>query len=124
MDRLAGDRPAPTPTPSEEPVIATPLCSKCGIRPRVNPTSSNTWCKQCREDSQRDWQEGKLARKQKAGFALGVRKTKELFANEFRRLGSGYFDGYEIARLIEQAPGPSFAEVEAEPEPVAPPSEA
>lgn len=66
------------------------------------------WCKACRKTYRAAYDDMQLSRKERAGFAAGVRQTKEILAAEFDRLGSGNFSGYEIAALILQAPGPTL----------------
>lgn len=82
----------------------TELCTKCGAtRDREGYPK---WCKACHKAYKDEREDLILAREEKKGFAAGVRQTKETLAAEFERLGSGSFDGYEIAGLIRQAPGP------------------
>jgi len=43
---------------------------------------------------------------ERKGFRAGVEAMRELLAKEFEQIGSGGFNGYEIANLIRQVPGP------------------
>lgn len=87
---------------------STTLCSKCGKNPRAEPNGTNPWCKECRAKYQREYQETKKEMAKGKGFAAGVAAMKECLAEEFDRLGSGMFSGYEVGYLIRQAPGPAM----------------
>jgi hypothetical protein len=86
------------------------MCSKCGKNPRADSSSTSPWCKECRTEYQRNYVAGLKKQNAEQSFARGVAATKRLLAQEFARLASGGFTGFEIANLIMQAPGPKFEE--------------
>lgn len=90
--------------------LASPsvMCSKCGERPRADATSTNPWCLECKAEYQREYVAKLKKQNAEQAFARGVAGMKKVLAAEFDRLGSGSFDGYEIAALIRNAPGPKF----------------
>ena len=47
---------------------------------------------------------------ERKGFQKGIQAMRELLISEFDKQASGSFEGYEIARLIAQAPGPKIEE--------------
>ncbi|HXI42315.1 MAG TPA: hypothetical protein VNH83_20195 [Bryobacteraceae bacterium] len=88
---------------------ASPLmCSKCEKNPRADQDSSNPWCLACRATYQRDYVKKIKSQTAEQAFARGVAATKALFAGEFSRLGIGQFTGFDVAALIQNAPGPKF----------------
>lgn len=86
-------------------------CSKCGERPRADQAGSNPWCLECRAEYQREYVAKMKKQTAEQSFARGVAATKRIFITEFMRLGIGQFSGFEVATLINRAPGPGFDEV-------------
>lgn len=84
------------------------LCSKCGVNPRADENGNNPWCKACRAEYQREYEQTRLARKERHGWALGVKAMRELLAAEFDRLGFSTFSAIEVRDLIRNAPGPTL----------------
>lgn len=85
-----------------------PLCTKCSERPRAAGDGNNPWCKECRAEYQRDYEQRRLAMKEKHGYALGVKDMRELLAAEFDRLGFSQFSAIEVRDLILRALGPKL----------------
>lgn len=80
--------------------MEVPACSKC--EEPLDTTGYPKWCKSCRAKHRREYEEVR----KKLTFGEGIAAMRELMADEFDRLGSGKFSGYECADLIRQAPGP------------------
>ena len=79
-------------------------CSKCsGV---LDTEGYPRWCNGCRTSYKRELSDLKMAKKEAAGFAAGVRACKDALADGFDDCGSGSFSGYEIAEMIRRAPGP------------------
>lgn len=80
-------------------------CSKCtGV---LDTDGSPKWCKSCRAKYQREYNELKVEKSEKAGWHKGVRAMRDCLAEQFGQLSGGSFDGAEVEALIMQAPGPS-----------------
>ena len=83
------------------------MCSKCGERPKAQ---SHEWCKECKSELQKRYDEDRHKMFQAKGYALGISEFREMLASEFERLGTGYFRGDECAALVRKATAPSMAE--------------
>lgn len=64
------------------------------------------WCSQCRADYNREYRGLRDQMQNGKGFAAGVTAMREVLVSEFMAQGSVGFSGYEVAILINQAPGP------------------
>lgn len=69
----------------------------------LDTEGSPKWCKKCRAKYQREYQALQPELAEKRGHARGVTALRTYLVGEFERLGSGTFNGYEIAELIRQA---------------------
>lgn len=86
-----------------------PICSKCGKNPRADLDGTNPWCKECRAAYHREYEAGRLARKEAKGFALGVQTMRVHLAEQFRqRVSFGSCTGIEAADWILQDAGPKM----------------
>lgn len=83
------------------------LCSKCADN-EVTGEGYPRWCNPCRASYKREYEATKTGRSEKKGFAAGVTAMRELLSSEFEKLGSGKFAAFEVARLIQNAPGPKM----------------
>jgi hypothetical protein len=85
------------------------MCSKEGCpNPRADADNSNPWCKEHRAEYQREYERTRLAKKERHGYAEGIRAMRELLASEFDQLGYSQFTAMECAILIRNAPGPKL----------------
>lgn len=93
-------------TPKETP-NSLDKCSQCKVND-LDTSGYPKWCKSCRARWQREQKvlKGNLAVMR--GYARGVREMRELLALKFSELGSGSFNGLEIAHLISAFAGPEF----------------
>lgn len=89
-----------------EPISSPVVCSKCGKE--LDTEGYPKWCRSCRTKYHGSYINMRTARGEQRGFTAGVEETKTILAQEFERLGSGSFSGYEIGKLIRQAPGPKI----------------
>lgn len=89
-----------------EPAVAADVCSKCSgpLDTEGNPQ----WCKRCRAEYQRAYQDSKVGRAEMKGFARGVSATKRILAEEFARMSPSSLPAIEAAKWIAGAPGPKF----------------
>ena len=80
-------------------------CTQCKAEPRAdqNPAATNRWCLKCRARYQRERTALGSQRCESEGFANGVRAFREMLIANFSRLGTGQFQGHEVAALIAQA---------------------
>ncbi len=74
------------------------------------PSANHPWCKACKAKYQREYEALKGGMATVRGFSRGVEALRDVLGSEFERLGSGSFNGYEIAHLIRQTPSPRYAE--------------
>lgn len=81
-------------------------CSKCNED--LDTEGTPKWCKSCRAKYQREYNATKEGKAEAAGYARGVREMKGVLCGEFARLAMGQFTGFEVAGLIDRAPGPKF----------------
>lgn len=58
----------------------------------------------------------RLGRQAAKGFVRGREAMRLMIAEEFGKLGAGYFTGSEVAGFIERMPGPKPEDVEADEE--------
>jgi hypothetical protein len=86
----------------------TDECSKCNAT--LDTIGYPKWCKACRANYRREYEDEKQERLGKKGYARGVEDLRDLLAGEFDRLGSGNFSGAECAYLIRQVPAPRPSE--------------
>lgn len=87
----------------------TKTCSVAGCdNPRADQSddATNRHCKVHRSAAQAKYVATTLTQQHGKGFVQGVLAMRECLAHEFEQVGSGNYDGYEIAALIRQAPGP------------------
>lgn len=96
--------------PSEVETPAPVLCSKCEKNPRADPDSTNPWCKDCKATAHRDYLAGLKKQNAEQAFARGVQADREFLAQQFYRLGTGYFSGQEIGDLMMTTARPKFAD--------------
>lgn len=94
------------PAADSKPAEAAPRCSRCGKNPRAAADSNNPWCKECRAEYQREYEDRRLARKESKGFALGVAAMRAELARRFGELGFSSLEAWEVRDAILQAPAP------------------
>lgn len=94
--------------PPNTPAQTVPLCTRCKVNPRGAGSDTNPWCNECRAAHKREYEQTRLAMKERHGYALGVSAMRDLLALEFDRLGFGMFSAVEVRDLILQAPGPKL----------------
>ena len=83
------------------------MCSKCESS-EVESDGYPRWCNRCKASYKREYEATKAGRAEKKGFAAGVTAMREVLSDEFEKLGSGRFAAFEVARLIQNAPGPKL----------------
>jgi len=71
-----------------------------------NPKATNRHCRQHQAETQAKYKATLLDQKHGKGFSEGVSAMRDCLADAFNQVGSGSYDGYEIAALIRKAPGP------------------
>lgn len=88
-----------------QPVPETiPSCTRCGKEDAAPGLPK--WCKTCRAEYQRNYQGTVKTMAKKQGFHEGVKAMRDTIVEEFDRLRIGNFTGEEIAKLVQQMPGP------------------
>lgn len=93
---------AQTPPAPDASTPRHPSCTRCG---KQDAAPGGNWCEDCKE-YMRNYQQNYRSGDEIRAFAAGVKAMRELLVEEFERVGSGGYTGYEIAQLIRLAPGP------------------
>ena len=71
--------------------------------------SNHSWCKKCKADYQRGYEETKINMLEGKGFQLGVTAMRKMLADEFNRLpAGGILTCAEVAHAILFSPGPAY----------------
>lgn len=114
-------------TKTEQPTNATApekLCTKCNERPKSGGAEdTNPWCKECRNEYQRDYRDGQSWRDERRGIVRGIKAFREGAAAEFKGYSNRHFSGAEVAFMLEQMTGPAVMPEDAKvatPPPAAP----
>jgi hypothetical protein len=78
----------------------------------LDTTGYPKWCKACRAKYKRDYNDSQEGRHQKKGFAQGVTAMRYYLADQFLKAGSAVFEGYQLANIVKNCPGPKLTEEE------------
>lgn len=82
-------------------IVAVEKCSKCdGTLDTQDTKAKDHWCRKCRAEYQRDYQDRKYEEAKAEGFAEGVKCIKNALIVAFGRYPMGQFNGLDCARYI------------------------
>jgi hypothetical protein len=85
---------------------AEKMCSKCA---KVAPEDGDVWCKECRKNYKREYDQNRAWRAERRGIIRGIRGMREYLSATFRNQPRP-FQGPEAAALIDSLPGPAVAD--------------
>jgi len=87
--------------------IGNKTCSKCEKEPAAK---GDAWCKDCRNQYQKEYRESAEWRAERRGIIRGIQAMRVEIANYFRSWGGRPFLGNEVASVVDSLPGPVVAD--------------
>lgn len=82
-------------------------CTKCSAAPALKDDS---YCKDCRNEYQKQRRENEEWRIERRGLIRGVRAMRAHVAEYFKQWSGRPFMGAEVAAVVELLPGPAIAD--------------
>ncbi len=84
-------------------------CSKCdGILDTLDTKAKDLWCRKCRAEYQREYQDRRYEEAKAEGFDAGVKACQLYLLQQFSKYPIGMFSGMDIINYIRRAEMPKL----------------